>query len=331
MVLATCALAACGSEESGEQDPGAAAGSALRRIQDYGPVQIDGVTHIGDITLPARDGEELNPVTVGATSGGYVRTSERGDSPVTHTELFTREGVLDREFVSSGVALTDPAAGTAAWVEVAAGRHTLVLTDLVGGRELGRWPVATETLLTVVRGEEAVVAANDGPVVFRVGDRHPSPLTFLSDAWLVLDVDGEHVVAWDSDEESLTTFTREGVEIGSIEGDPGGGLSPDGAWVATLHREDGGAAELVVATVDGHRRELELDGEEPYGVSWLDAGTLVVDTGSLEGDDADADLRRHVCEIASGKCMEIAGPAGRHWMAPLMPNDVGAAVLTLGS
>ncbi len=326
LLAAASALSGCGADDS---DAKAGAGGDVGRIQDYGPIELDGTIHIGDVTLPVPD-EELNPLTVGVTEGGYVRTSESGDGALTHTELFTRKGELDREFTSSGVALADPDAGTAAWVEVARGRHTLVLTDLMARSELGRWQIADDSLLTALRGEEAALMTDDGPAVVRAGDRRPSRLTFLDDEWMVSDLGEEQFLATDLEES--VTFTREGVEIGSAKGVYFATLSPDGTHLIGFRETDDYSSEAALATVQGEVEQVRLDSSEPHGVAWFDADTVVVDTGGLDsGDDADSDLRRHVCQVESGDCTEVRRPEGVRWVGFLMPNDARAALSTVVS
>lgn len=332
LLTAASALSGCGSDDG---DARVEAGSDIGRIQDYGPIELDGVTHIGDLTLPALDDEDLTPLTVGATAGGYVRTSERGDNALTHTELFSSGGRLEREFVTSGVALTDPDAGTAAWVEVAKGRHTLVLTDLVARSELGRWQIADDSLLTALRGEEAALMTDDGSAVVRAGDRRPTRLTFVNDDWMVSDLGEEQVLATDLEES--VTFSREGMEIGSAKGVYFATLSPDGTQLIGFREKDDYASEAVLSTLDGEVEQVEVDGQEPYGLTWRDADTFVVATGAPDGDDedssddADSDFRRYVCQVGSGDCTEIPRPEGVRWVGFLMPNDVRAALSTIVS
>lgn len=327
LLAAASALSGCGADDS---DAKAGAGSDVGRIQDYGPIELDGVTHIGDVTLPALDDQDLTPLTVGVTSGGYVRTSS-GSVPLTHAELFSSEGKLEREFATSGAALTDPDAGTAAWVEVVKGRHTLVLTDLVGGRELGRWGIADDSLLTAVWGQEAAVMTDDGSVLFRAGQRRPSRPASLGEEWVVLDLDDGQFLATDF-EESVTIFDRDGAEIGTAKGVHSAVLSPDGARMAGFREKDEFQNEAVLATVEGELGQIQVDRGEPHGVAWIDADTIVVDTGAPDtDDDVDSDFRRHLCQVGSGDCQEVPIPEGVRWVGFLMPNDARAALLTLGS
>lgn len=326
LLTAASALSGCGSDDS---DAKAGAGSDVGRIQDYGPIELDGVTHIGDVALPALGDEDLTPLTVGVTSGGYVRTSAGGVA-LTHTELFSSEGRLERELVTSGAALTDPDAGTAAWVEVTRGRHTLVLTDLVQRRELGRWRLADDSLLTAVWGKEAAVMTDEGSVLFREGERRPSRPAFLGEERVVLDLDDERILV--TDFESVTTFTREGAEVGTADGVHSARLSPDGTRLVGFREKTDGESEAVLSTVEGEVDQLKLDGQDPHGLTWHDADTFVADTGALDvSDDADSDFRRYVCEVGSGDCQQVPAPAGVRWVGFLVSNDSRAAFLTLGS